>query len=460
MNRKRKPSRRGIVLMLTAVLLVVLVGMVGFAVDIGYGVLSRTQLQVAADAGALAGAGASLNGTAAVREAQSLACRQFAAGDRVHLSQVEVQLGNWDDGTRTFEPSQSQYSAVKVIVRGKSSLFFGRVFGKDSLDSKAEAVATFAPRDILLVLDYSASMSYDSQLYSIDALGRATVEANLRNVYNDLGAPQFGSMQWQPVAVSGNATQIKQTLGLTSVAYPYAGDSWDCYISYVQSNQNLHKAGYRGKYGYLTWVDYLQSQRCRASQTPDLWKTREQPIGAVKDAVDLLVGYLNENCLNDRLGFALYTSADGEAVLESPMTNDFCHVADLVRHRQAGHYDSLTNISAGMATARQEFERNGRRGACKVMVVMTDGQANLPGNTGLARKRVLEEAQAAKAAKINVVTIALGSDADTSMMQEIADITGGVSFVIAGGRSVSDYEDALRDIFWKIAADRKPRLVQ
>ena len=49
-------ERRGTILVLTAVLMVVLLGFVAMTVDVGFIELTRTQLQSAADAGALAGA--------------------------------------------------------------------------------------------------------------------------------------------------------------------------------------------------------------------------------------------------------------------------------------------------------------------------------------------------------------------------------------------------------------------
>ena len=39
----------------------------------------------------------------------------------------------------------------------------------------------FRPRDIMLVLDFSASMNDDSELKSIDALGQDVVEAGVRD---------------------------------------------------------------------------------------------------------------------------------------------------------------------------------------------------------------------------------------------------------------------------------------
>src|SRR5690349_9207620 len=51
----RRANRRGIIVVLAAVLLVVMLAMIAFAVDVGFITVARTELQGAADAAALAG---------------------------------------------------------------------------------------------------------------------------------------------------------------------------------------------------------------------------------------------------------------------------------------------------------------------------------------------------------------------------------------------------------------------
>lgn len=458
-----KDRRRGAILVLATILMIVLIGMVAFGVDLGYVVLTRTQLQVAADSAALAGGGAAMDG----KDAATQAVYQFAGmhtvgGQPISPEQVEIRYGLWDKNNQVFTPSTTETSAVEVTLRTfERPLFFGRVLGKQFFQSEARAIATFAPRDIMLVLDYSASMCYDSQLRSISTLGRSAVETNLLQIYTALGSPTFGKMQWTPQYISSSTVStVKQTLELSSVRYPYPGGSWDEYIQYVMQDSAINQAGYRKKYGYLTWVNYLQAQRSRATDTPDLWKVPEQPITALKDAVDVLAAYLEENSPEDRLGLSLYTSSNGTAVLESPLTEDFQAVAQIVRQRQAGHYHTQTNIYDGMKAGRLQLQNNGRAGARRVMVLMTDGQANLPGSTSTGKAKAIEEARAAAAARIPIITIALGAGADDDLMQQIADITRGAYFKIPGGQPVAQYEEQLKEVFRLVAADRNLLLVQ
>ena len=63
-------------------------------------------------------------------------------------------------------------------------------------------------------------------------------------------------------------------------------------------------------------------------------------------------------------------------------------------------------------------------------------------------------------AKIPVVTIALGAYADTALMQQVADITGGACFIVPGGQTIAQVEQQLQQVFVQVASDRPLKLVQ
>lgn len=461
-TRSRQLRRRGATLVLCAILIVFMMGLLAFAIDLGYIVLVRTQMQTAADAGALAGAAATFLGTeTAEEEALRFIGYNEAGGHKIKPEDVQIRFGKWDSDSRVFTQAYSDAEAIEVTIRRENQpLFFGKIFGS-TFDTEVSAVATFQPRDIMLVLDYSGSMSYDSQFGAIDDLGRSAVEANLLQIYNELGAPKFGKMKWTPESISStNVNTVKSTLGLTNVKYPYPRGSWDDYINYVMNDSAVNKAGYRKKYGYLTWVHYLLAKNYSYSDNPNLWKTSQQPLTAVKNAVDVLVSYIQENSPKDRLGFTLYTAADGTAKVEQNLTDNFTKVAQLVRQRQAGHYTAYTNIYDGLRVGRLALQNGARPSAQKMIVLMTDGQANLPVNESYGKSYALQEAQQCKQNRIPVVTISLGADADSKLMQQIADITGGVHFNIPGGQSVADYEEQLKNVFRRVAGDRGLVLVK
>jgi hypothetical protein len=437
-------------------------GILALGIDGGMIMLTRTQLQTGVDAGALAGAGVPANGdleqvTAAVHE---YVLRNAVNGKTIPTEAIQVELGTWELETRTFSPADENFTAVRVMAQAEERpVFFSRVFGFGNFDAKAEAVATFRPRDIVLVLDCSGSMNDDSEFRQIDKLGRAAIEANQLQIYQELGSPVFGKMQWEPVSVTGKSTsKILKKLGLNKVPYPYPKGSWTEYVEYVQKDSTVARAGYANKYGYLTLIQYWLAEQDAYDETPDLWKTSEQPITAVKDAVGIFLAYVNEVKSDDRVGLSIYTYSNSGALLATPLTRDLALVEQLTRKHQAGHYTPYTNIGAGLGIARQELEQNGRANSLKMVVLLTDGLANRP--SGNAIGLVRDEAVRCAEDGFPVITISLGANADKDLMQEVADTTGGVHFNVPGGTSVSDYEEELKEVFRKIAAHRELTLVK
>jgi Mg-chelatase subunit ChlD len=455
-------QRQGVIVVLSALFMILMVGMLAFSIDVGYIVTLRTEAQRAVDAGALAGAAwLGDDSSVAVQVARDYAQKNKVGSGPVLDSGLNVEVGIWNETSRTFVPTTESPTAIRVFGRQVDQpLFFGRVFRRERFDVAAEAVATYRPRDIMVVLDYSASMNDDSELKMISQIGRAEIEANLREIYGELGAPVFGNMQWQPVNIAGTNAFIQQQLALNSVPYPYPAGSWNDYINYVKTAGSVSSAGYRNRYGYLTLVNYWLESKPMFAETPDLWRTSEQPITAVKDGVSVFLAYMQEAKTDDHVGLAVYTATDGTATLESALTNDFQLIEDISRQRQAGHYDPYTNIGAGMEKARVELEQNGRPGALRMIVLMTDGVGNRPSNETVARQYVLDEAQLAADAGFPIVTISLGAGADEGIMQEVADLTGGVHFNIPGGQGVDSYEEELKDVFRKIADHRPLKLVK
>jgi hypothetical protein len=216
-------------------------------------------------------------------------------------------------------------------------------------------------------------------------------------------------------------------------------------------------------FGYANLINYWLEQRPSHYQTSDLADVTAQPISAVKDAVDVFMDYVSQVDTNDRIGLAIYDAPDGNGKIETGLTYDFDYVVSLARARQAGHYHNYTNIGAGLKSAREELEANGRTGAFKMIVLMTDGRANWHNGSydlTAAANNVTAEAQAAAALNIPVIAISLGAGADTSLMQSVADITESRHFNIPGGQSVADYRDDLFEVFRAIADSRPLKLVK
>jgi len=469
----RRPAgrRRGSVLVWVTILMMVILGFTALAVDVGHIYVVQADLQLAADSAALAGAESLTKGQpAAQQRAIEFAAKNNANGGPVNIASSDVELGLWNSVSQTFTPLSANSTfgpdAVRVTARLNESsgnsvgLHFARALGLTNTNVAATSIAWYRSRDIVLVLDFSASMNDDSEFVNVDDIGASALYSNLYQMYIDLGMPTYGNMQFDPVYISSNnVTTVRNTLGLSSVPYPYPSGSWNDYIDYVMNDDDVEDAGYRKRYGYMTLIEYWLAERPAYSQTPDLWKASAQPVTAVKNAVTLFVQYISQVETNDKLGLVSYTYSDSTAVIESGLTSNFSTITGIANQRQAGHYDQYTNIGAGILKARQELQNNGRPGSFKMIVLLTDGVANRPSNTTAAKAYTLQQAQAAADAGYTILSISLGAGADQDLMQDVADITGGVHFNVPGGSTVAAYTAQLNDVFRQVAAHRPLKLV-
>jgi putative Tad-like protein involved in Flp pilus assembly len=203
MMRPWRPSREGVTASPVIFLLPLAVGAMAMATDLGYAVLVRSQLQVAADS-AVAGAALRL-GTSreyAVQAAKSAARGRMASGRSVVVNDGDVQLGLWNTDARTFTPSASGGNAVRVVARRdepEGSLrppFLARLISTTAPHVSASAVAVAAPRDIAFVVDLSGSMNDGTQSCRGARLGQAENSpqessklktAKLQRIFDDFG---------------------------------------------------------------------------------------------------------------------------------------------------------------------------------------------------------------------------------------------------------------------------------
>src|SRR3954466_4291751 len=131
LKRSQRKRRSGAIIVWAAVLIPVRIAMVAFAVDVGYMCLARNHLQVAADAGAMAGVGRLSKGQPEARaKAEEMAENHFAGatGDTIDVASSDIVLGGWDQSSRTFTATTNGPNAVQVTTRKTINLFFGRIF--------------------------------------------------------------------------------------------------------------------------------------------------------------------------------------------------------------------------------------------------------------------------------------------------------------------------------------------
>jgi Flp pilus assembly protein TadG len=167
--RRLRRSRRGNVIVLSAFLMIGLMGLMAFAIDLGYLYNVRTEMQRAADASAIAacwelideGAAFGVNNTPTLTSNARTKAGQFVAYNQVsqasaNLSTDDVAVGyivNPTDPTSPFITLgyTGAPNAVRIKLRrtsqqnGTVPLFFGPVLGVTSASLETEATAAYLP---------------------------------------------------------------------------------------------------------------------------------------------------------------------------------------------------------------------------------------------------------------------------------------------------------------------------
>ncbi len=142
-------KKKGQVLLLFALALVVLIGMAALGIDVGYMYSVRHDLQRCADAGALAGASRFINdkdagetgnwGDAAVQAEATVRAIDYASKDKVAQTPLMTQPG--DNVVVTFDQGVDK---IKVQTERTVPLFFSKLFLGATKRITAYAVAEAA----------------------------------------------------------------------------------------------------------------------------------------------------------------------------------------------------------------------------------------------------------------------------------------------------------------------------
>lgn len=456
-------ARRGIIVVLTGFALIAIFAFVALSVDTGRMVLTETEMQNACDAAVLAAAqeinaavyAAGQGQGSANIDANSIAiaaARQMAGRvaeeNGVYIDpDSDVRFGrrqyNANTDTWPIVWDADPYNVVQVTARktnpntdepdGELPLAFGWAIGRDQVPLQTSATAFIEARDLVVVIDVSASMNDDSSLVS--TLPSTEVNALLDGMWNDL---RTADPKWPSTSISkfpatgfGNVnsaagtylsssdtTAIMTSLGLTQngsdgkrkFPFPQAGrntngspksrpsnstsDSlWQGYINYVK---NLSNNTYKKKYGYRTLMDYLQESRPDPSLSEDLWRTKHYPFHANRNGMSLFMDFLTELDFGDEVGWVAYGKwavqqmkhSDGEVNIDissDPISSDYSVIDNMQKRHQAGEYDGYTAMGDGILKAREllvgkandpDDDGYSRYGARPTMLVMTDGQTN------------------------------------------------------------------------------------
>ncbi len=158
MSKNKQRRRQGFAVILTTLSLLLLVPMVGLAVDVTVLYMIRAKLSAAVDAAVLAGAQGLARGNDTVTQnanAQDAATRFFNAN---------FPSGYWGTTNVIFPPptidtSAVNYRTISATASVTAPLYFLRVLGSDTSTVAASAQAGRRDALVMLVLDRSGSMT-------------------------------------------------------------------------------------------------------------------------------------------------------------------------------------------------------------------------------------------------------------------------------------------------------------
>jgi Flp pilus assembly protein TadG len=145
--RRRLTDERGAVLAFVGIIMIVLLGFLGLALDSARGYVARSRLSRAVDAAALGGARALRQGQDVARQrALTLAAANGVSADNGQTIGI------------AFSKNADGEDVVSVDASETVPTMFMRVLGQNSMDVRSKASATVPPLDLALVLDQSGSL--------------------------------------------------------------------------------------------------------------------------------------------------------------------------------------------------------------------------------------------------------------------------------------------------------------
>lgn len=371
-------TRRGAIVVLAALMMIVFLASVAFSVDVAYMQLTKMKLRSATDAAARA-AGEGLSRAQdlayARQAAKDIAAANLVAGQPLLLDDSDIVFGNnaqQQSGAWVFTPSGNPINAVRVNGRrtrsapsGSVPIFFGRVFNVFDFQPTQAATVVRLDRDICLVVDRSSSMKF----YLTDPGG--TLPTNDPRFCQ---VPHATKSRWSALAIAVQrfVDALAQTPQTEHVAL----------VSYAGGNN--------GASSYT-------SSGCSPSFTSNTVDT---------------------NC----------SLAANHAVVTSAMGT-----------LSSSKWNGRTNIAAGINRAVQVLTSAAARPyAAKTIVLMSDGAANEPGGTESAGRQAAITAATQAANKDIIIHTVTYGEADPVTMQAIADASGGNHYIAPNAAALQD----------------------
>jgi len=236
--------------------------------------------------------------------------------------------------------------------------------------------------------------------------------------------------------------------------------SWSGYIDWMQSSSR--QSEFRRRYGLKTFTDFLLENEPQYNETNNLWATPQQPLRAVKDAVQTMVDVITALDSLDHVSLEIFAT---DARHEANLSADLQAVPDRLYELQSGHYNRCTCHGCGLGQAIAELQSaRVRPNAHKVIMLMSDGMANVDENghyqegSSAAYDYAIREAEEAADLGFRIYTISVGYSAPRELMEEIAAIGHGQEFYAAG--NPEEYTEQLETIFRALGGKRPVALIE
>ena len=155
-NRMKRGQRRGVAIILSALMLVWVVPLVGLVIDVGVMYSIKARLSAACDAAALAAARSLSTGTA-------IADQEAAARQRAEtFFKANFPLGTMESNNRSVSvevaESQSKVRTIRVSGSAAAPVYFMQAFGANRTIVSAMGEASRRDVNIMMVLDRSGSL--------------------------------------------------------------------------------------------------------------------------------------------------------------------------------------------------------------------------------------------------------------------------------------------------------------
>jgi Ca-activated chloride channel family protein len=373
-NNSKSNLRRGAIVVLTAVMIIVFLASVVFSVDVSYMQLTKAKLRAATDAAARA-AGEGLSRVQdlnyARQAAKDIAAANKVAGQPLLLDDSDIVFGKSDQqasGAWTFTPNGQPINAVRVFGRrtrqapsGSVPLFFARVFNVLDFEPVQAATVVRLDRDICLVLDRSSSM----KLYLTDPGGLMYTSDPRFCQPPDMNLSRWGALAVAVQRFVDALAQTPQTEYLALASYAGGGNGAPSYTAcnYTSSTSEIN---------CNLAADHSAVVSAMATLSTKKWNGRTNIAAGINRGIQVLTG---------------------------PSARPF---------------------------------------AAKTIVLMSDGAANEPGgNETDGRAAAIQKASEAADLDIIIHTVTYG-EADPATMQAIADATGGNNYYAPDAQALQD----------------------